>query len=69
MCFDSYKISIKTSHNNSLFLPYKNVYLILQDLFIGGTVTGAATMIWVMTALMKTPRAMKKIHNKKPEKY
>ncbi|KFK23069.1 hypothetical protein AALP_AAs59301U000100 [Arabis alpina] len=32
----------------------------MQDMFLGGTDTGAITMIWAMTELMKNPRVMKK---------
>ncbi|KAK6152178.1 hypothetical protein DH2020_014813 [Rehmannia glutinosa] len=33
------------------------------DIFIAGTDTGAATIIWTMTALMKHPTSMKKLQN------
>ena len=32
----------------------------MQNIFLGGTDTGAATVTWAMTALMKNPRVMKK---------
>ena len=32
----------------------------MQNIFVGGTDAGTATVIWAMTALMKNPRVMKK---------
>ena len=32
-----------------------------QNVFVGGTDTSAATVIWAMTFLMKNPRSMKKV--------
>lgn len=33
----------------------------VQDIFVAGTDTSAATMVWAMTALMNNPRVMKKV--------
>lgn len=33
----------------------------MQDIFIAGTDTGVAVLVWLMTALMKNPRVMKKV--------
>lgn len=35
--------------------------MLLQDIFIAGTDTGAATIVWTMTALMQNPTALKKL--------
>ena len=32
----------------------------MQDIFVAGTDTGAVTVIWAMTFIMKNPKAMRK---------
>ncbi|KAJ4721693.1 putative Cytochrome P450 [Melia azedarach] len=41
-------------------LTWDNIKGVLMDLFVGGTDTGAATVIWAMTYLMKNPTVMKR---------
>ncbi|CAN0872315.1 Cytochrome P450 83B1 [Linum grandiflorum] len=41
-------------------LTFDHIKAILTDIFIAGTDTSAITVIWVMTYLMKHPRAMRK---------
>lgn len=47
----------------SLDLTWDHVKAILMDVFIAGTDTGAATVTWAMTALMKNPTTMNKLQN------
>ncbi|EOY14961.1 Cytochrome P450 [Theobroma cacao] len=42
-------------------LTMDHIKAVLMDVFIAGTDTSAATVIWVMTFLMKNPRCMKKV--------
>ncbi|XWS14488.1 hypothetical protein CRYUN_Cryun35bG0013800 [Craigia yunnanensis] len=42
-------------------LTMDHIKAVLMDVFIAGTDTSAATVIWVMTFLMKNPKCLKKI--------
>ncbi|KAJ4721720.1 putative Cytochrome P450 [Melia azedarach] len=41
-------------------LTWDHIKGVLMNIFVGGTDTGAATVIWAMTYLMKNPRVMRK---------
>uniref|UniRef100_A0A2C9VWD1 Cytochrome P450 n=2 Tax=Manihot esculenta TaxID=3983 RepID=A0A2C9VWD1_MANES len=41
-------------------LTFDNIKAVLMNVFVGGTDTRAATVVWAMTLLMKNPMAMKK---------
>ncbi|OAY50619.1 cytochrome P450 83B1 [Manihot esculenta] len=41
-------------------LTFDNIKAVLMNVFVGGTDTSAATVVWAMTLLMKNPMAMKK---------
>ncbi|XVE94597.1 hypothetical protein REPUB_Repub02eG0022200 [Reevesia pubescens] len=41
-------------------ISFDHIKAILMNVFLGGTDTGAATVIWAMTLLMKNPSSMKK---------
>uniref|UniRef100_A0A2C9VW66 Cytochrome P450 n=1 Tax=Manihot esculenta TaxID=3983 RepID=A0A2C9VW66_MANES len=41
-------------------LTFDHIKAVLMNVFVGGTDTGAATVVWAMTLLMKNPIAMKK---------
>ncbi|KAG8654590.1 hypothetical protein MANES_05G139450v8, partial [Manihot esculenta] len=41
-------------------LTFDHIKAVLMNVFVGGTDTGAATVVWAMTILMKNPIAMKK---------
>ncbi|KAK6152164.1 hypothetical protein DH2020_014799 [Rehmannia glutinosa] len=56
-------IKLKEEKACSIDLNWDHVKAILMDIFIAGTDTGAATIIWTMTALMKHPTSMKKLQN------
>ncbi|XP_022764379.1 cytochrome P450 83B1-like [Durio zibethinus] len=42
-------------------LTFDHIKAVLMNVFVGGTDTSAATVIWAMTFLMKNPRSMKKV--------
>ncbi|XP_057440503.1 5-OH-xanthotoxin synthase-like [Lotus japonicus] len=44
----------------SIDLTHDHIKGVIMDLIVGGTDTSASTSVWVMTALMKYPRTMKK---------
>ncbi|XP_022765972.1 cytochrome P450 83B1-like [Durio zibethinus] len=54
-------LQIWKDRNFTIDLNMDNIKAVLTDVFIAGTDTSAATVIWVMTFLMKNPRCMKKI--------
>ncbi|XP_073057696.1 strychnine-11-hydroxylase-like isoform X1 [Primulina eburnea] len=53
-------IGLKQGGATSVHLEWENIKGILIDIFIAGTETSATLIVWAMTSLMKTPRAMKK---------
>ncbi|XP_028785673.1 cytochrome P450 71A1-like [Neltuma alba] len=61
-----------TKDTSSFELSLTSIKALLTDIFIAGTDTGAATLVWAMTALIKNPRVMNKvkeeIRNLKPRK-
>ncbi|KAL3623509.1 hypothetical protein CASFOL_032325 [Castilleja foliolosa] len=54
-------IQLKEDKLCSIELTWDHVKAILMDIFIAGTDTGAATIVWTMTALMKNPTVMNKL--------
>ncbi|KAI9118232.1 hypothetical protein K1719_010564 [Acacia pycnantha] len=48
-------------HSTSVDLTMDHIKALLMDIFIAGTDTSAATLVWAMTSLMKNPRVMKKV--------
>ncbi|XP_073294673.1 strychnine-11-hydroxylase-like isoform X1 [Primulina huaijiensis] len=53
-------IRLKQEEAASVNLGWDNVKGVLIDIFVAGTETSAALIVWAMAALMKTPHAMKK---------
>ncbi|XP_010425289.1 PREDICTED: cytochrome P450 71B17-like [Camelina sativa] len=51
----------KQGKDDSLKLTIDHIKALLTNLFLGGVDTGAITMIWAMTELVKTPEVMKKV--------
>ncbi|KAL7187700.1 hypothetical protein ACSBR1_037709 [Camellia fascicularis] len=45
-------------------LTLDRIKAVLMNIFAGGTDTGVAAVVWVMIALMKNPKVMKKVHEK-----
>ncbi|KAL3623508.1 hypothetical protein CASFOL_032324 [Castilleja foliolosa] len=54
-------IQLKEDKSCSIELTWDHVKAILMDIFIAGTDTGAAAIVWTMTALMKNPTIMNKL--------
>ncbi|KAK4274825.1 hypothetical protein QN277_017996 [Acacia crassicarpa] len=52
---------MKDKDTSSFDLSCTRIKALLTDIFIAGTDTGAATLVWAMTALMKNPRVMNKV--------
>ncbi|GLT49599.1 hypothetical protein SLA2020_231470 [Shorea laevis] len=53
-------LRIMNDAESTFDFSYDNIKAVLMDVFIAGTDTSAATVIWGMTLLMKHPTAMKK---------
>ncbi|MBA0798707.1 hypothetical protein Gohar_009271 [Gossypium harknessii] len=51
------------TQNDSIQLTKDHIKAILMDIFVSGIDTGAITMIWAMTELVRKPTAMKKAQN------
>ncbi|KAK4274831.1 hypothetical protein QN277_018001 [Acacia crassicarpa] len=54
-------LQIMNDHSTSVDLTMDHIKALLMNIFIAGTDTSAATLVWAMTSLMKNPRVMKKI--------
>ncbi|XP_021283913.1 cytochrome P450 83B1-like [Herrania umbratica] len=54
-------LQIRKNRGFAIDLTMDHIKAVLMNVFIGGTDTSAATVIWVMTFLMKNPRCLKKI--------
>ncbi|XVF36028.1 hypothetical protein REPUB_Repub19eG0023000 [Reevesia pubescens] len=53
-------LQISRDRDFTIDLTMDHIKAVLLDVFIAGTDTSAATVIWVMTFLMKNPRCLKK---------
>ncbi|RVW68067.1 Cytochrome P450 83B1 [Vitis vinifera] len=53
-------IGLRKDNDFAIDITWDHIKGVLMNIFLGGTDTGAATVTWVMTALMKNPRVMKK---------
>ncbi|XP_047940099.1 6,7,8-trihydroxycoumarin synthase-like [Salvia hispanica] len=54
-------LQLKEEKSFTFDFNYKNIKALLMNIFVGATDTSAATTVWVMTALMKAPKIMKKL--------
>ncbi|KAH6821458.1 hypothetical protein C2S53_006289 [Perilla frutescens var. hirtella] len=54
-------IKLKRDNSASIPLTWDHVKAILMDIFVAGTDTGAATIIWTMTGLIQNPAIMEKL--------
>lgn len=56
-------IKLKEEKSCSIELTWDHIKALLMDIFIAATESTAASMVWVMTALMKTPQTMHKVQS------
>lgn len=54
-------LGLSKDENFAFHLTNDHIKAILLNTFIGGTDTGAVTMVWAMSELMANPRVMKKV--------
>ncbi|MCD7472195.1 hypothetical protein HAX54_013203 [Datura stramonium] len=54
-------LQLKKEQSTPIDLTLDNIKAILMNIFVAGTDTSAATVIWAMTALIKNPKTMKKV--------
>ncbi|TKY63681.1 cytochrome P450 family 71 protein [Spatholobus suberectus] len=54
-------LQLKKQRSFSVDLTNDHIKAVLMDMLVAATDTTAATLVWAMTALLKTPRVMKKV--------
>lgn len=56
-------LTLKKDRLAPMDLTYEHIKGVLMNVILGGTDTGAVTVIWAMTALMKNPKSMNKVQD------
>ncbi|XP_031119561.1 cytochrome P450 71A1-like [Ipomoea triloba] len=56
-------IRLKMENSSSVNLTWDHIKAVLMIVFIGGSDTSAAVIVWAMTALIKDPRVMNKVQS------
>ncbi|XP_031119646.1 cytochrome P450 71A1-like [Ipomoea triloba] len=56
-------IRLKMENSSSVNLTWDHIKAVLMIIFVGGSDTSAAVIVWIMTALMKDPRVMNKVQS------
>ncbi|CAN4090823.1 unnamed protein product [Withania somnifera] len=54
-------LQLRKEQSTPINLTLDNIKAVLMNIFLAGTDTSAITVIWAMTALLKNPKAMKKV--------
>ncbi|XP_059667751.1 cytochrome P450 71A1-like [Cornus florida] len=54
-------LHLQKDHSFTIDLTLDHIKAVLMNIFMAGTDTSAATLVWAMTGLMKHPRAMKRV--------
>ncbi|KAL8482690.1 hypothetical protein ACS0TY_025648 [Phlomoides rotata] len=54
-------IKLKEDESSSVVFTWDHIKALLMDIFIAGTDTTWASIVWIMTALMKAPNVTKKL--------
>ncbi|XP_059667622.1 cytochrome P450 71A1-like [Cornus florida] len=53
-------LQLQKDHSFTIDLTFDHIKAVLMNIFMAGTDTSAAALVWAMTELMKHPRAMKR---------
>ncbi|KAF3779784.1 Cytochrome P450 83B1 [Nymphaea thermarum] len=56
-------LDAQKDRSEDVLLTVNNIKGMLMDIFIGGTETASATLVWAMAELMRKPEAMKKLQD------
>ncbi|XP_028086738.1 cytochrome P450 71A1-like [Camellia sinensis] len=56
-------LKLQSDRSFAIDLTLDNIKAVLMNIFIAGTDTSAATLVWAMTALMKNPKVMKRVQD------
>ncbi|XP_031477304.1 cytochrome P450 71A1-like [Nymphaea colorata] len=56
-------LDVQKDRSEDVFLTVNNIKGMLMDIFVGGTDTACATLVWAMAELMRKPEAMKKLQH------
>lgn len=54
-------IQLREDHSAAVKIDWKHIKAIVMNVFVAGTDTTGMSLLWAMTALVKNPRAMKKV--------
>ncbi|XP_059667668.1 cytochrome P450 71A1-like isoform X1 [Cornus florida] len=54
-------LQLQKDHSFTIDLTLDHIKAVLMNIFMAGTDTSAATLVWAMTGLMKHPRTMKRV--------
>ncbi|CAL5332181.1 unnamed protein product [Camellia sinensis] len=56
-------LKLQNDHSFTIDLSLDHIKAVLMNIFVAGTDTSAATLVWAMTALMKNPKVMKRVQD------
>ncbi|KAL8479804.1 hypothetical protein ACS0TY_026662 [Phlomoides rotata] len=56
-------IKLKEDESSSVVCTWDHIKALLMDIFIAGTDTTSVSIVWIMTALMKTPNVTQKLQS------
>ncbi|KAL8479163.1 hypothetical protein ACS0TY_026138 [Phlomoides rotata] len=56
-------IKLKEEKSSSVVFTWDHIKALLTDIFIAGTDTSSASIVWIMTALMKAPNVKEKLQS------
>ncbi|KAI8014924.1 Cytochrome P450 71A9 [Camellia lanceoleosa] len=56
-------LKLQNDHSFTIDLTLDHIKAVLMNIFIAGTDTSAARLVWAMTALMKNPKVMRRVQD------